>query len=334
MSEVARVTPSAPIRRLFLPLAAITVASVIIAAAAVMRMATSAPGSPSTPASRFTIELPPGVRLDDTATQRLAISPDGRRIALNAGTGDDRLLYVRSLDQIDAAPVGGVEGAPGSLFFAPDGDWIGFHDTSSGAIRKIRVGGGQAATVAEASAAIEGFRDASWGSDGRIAFSTRSSRGLMQVRDAGGTPQPMTRPPAGEIHGQPHFLPDGSLLFSSTRPATSDRIMALSRETLEQRDLLDGTSPRLAASGHLVFLREGSLWAAPFDTARLQVTGNAVSVLEDVGVSGNRGAVGFGATALYDLAGNGTLVYSRSADGKIVVVLNWFDEIGRKAPAR
>lgn len=335
MSSVSRVTPSAPMRRLFLPLVAITVASVIIATVAVRRMAGPSPGAAAEPTVRFSIELPPGVQLNATSSQRLAISPDGTRIAFNGETAAGRRLFVRSLDQVDPAPISGVEGAIGSLFFSPGGDWIAFNDTTSGSFRRVRVGGGPVATITDARAASDGFRGASWGEAGTIAFATAATTALMQVGDAGGSPQPLTRPGNGELHGQPHFLPGGkALLFTATRPGVSDRIIAFSREEQSQRDLLDGTTPRYATSGHLVFLRDQSLWAAPFDAASLQLTGDAVPLIDEVGVSGSLGVPGFGANALYDIDRTGTLVYTRKGDGRIVVVLHWFDELRRRAAAR
>ena len=46
--------------------------------------------------------------------------------------------------------------------------------------------------------------------------------------------------------------------------------------------LAHGADARYVSTGHLVFVRSGTLVAAPFDTRRLKLTGNAVTVLSDV----------------------------------------------------
>ena len=61
-----------------------------------------------------------------------------------------------------------------------------------------------------------------------------------------------------------------------------DQIAVLSLVTGEQRILIEGSYPRVTSSGHLVFARDGTIWAAPFDRDRLEVTGTAVRVLEDI----------------------------------------------------
>jgi hypothetical protein len=65
-----------------------------------------------------------------------------------------------------------------------------------------------------------------------------------------------------------------------------------------------GDSPTLTPSGHLVFGRNSTLWAAPFDRNSLDVRREAVPVLE--GVSGTQAA-----STAYAVSADGTLVYTR-----------------------
>jgi hypothetical protein len=76
--------------------------------------------------------------------------------------------------------------------------------------------------------------------------------------------------------------------------------------------LAQGTQPRYALSGHLLFAQSGTLMAAPFDPRPLALTGSAVPVLEGVLQTNTTGA------AQYDLSSPGTLVYvaGKLADGK------------------
>ena len=153
-------------------------------------------------------------------------------------------------------------------------------------------------------------------------FATSAARGLMQVADAGGTPEPLTSPPEGESHRNPHFLPDGrSVLFVVERTNEPDRIGVVSLDAPEPRVLLQGNSPKFSSSGHLVFLREDALWAVAFDVGRLSIVGSPVPVLEGIYVGGE--------TADYDLARNGVLVYSPgTGTGRATRTLAWVDRQG------
>ena len=79
-----------------------------------------------------------------------------------------------------------------------------------------------------------------------------------------------------------------ALLFATTvagRPAAS-HLEALSFADGRRRVVVDnGTFPLYAPSGHLIYCRDGVLFAAPFDAARLEVTGPAVRVVENLALT-------------------------------------------------
>jgi serine/threonine-protein kinase len=119
-------------------------------------------------------------------------------------------------------------------------------------------------------------------------------------------------------------LPEGKgVLFTVQMSNTADRRIAVaSLETGKHRVLIEsGTRPLYAASGHIVFGRAGSLWAVPFDVARLEVTGEPVSVLE--GVYRERALT---------LSNEGTLVYIRGGASAIPSTLLWVDRQGAPQP--
>ncbi len=148
---------------------------------------------------------------------------------------------------------------------------------------------------------------ATWGPNDTIVFASLSAPGLMRVPAAGGEPTLLTTPdPEEGRHNWPEFLPDGrAVLFtiSKGRPISDKKIAVLSLESGEMKILVDGMGPRFAASGHLVFGREASLWAVPFDPDRLTVEGTPAPVVEDVQVNAG------GGRALYDVAPDGSLAY-------------------------
>src|SRR5207249_2337351 len=67
--------------------------------------------------------------------------------------------------------------------------------------------------------------------------------------------------------------------------------------------LAQGTQPRYATSGHLLYAQGGTLMAAPFDERQLALTSPAVPALEGVAQSTATGA------AQYSVSSTGTLVY-------------------------
>ena len=92
-------------------------------------------------------------------------------------------------------------------------------------------------------------------------------------------------------------------------------------DTDAQQTLVDGTYGTVTASGHLVFGREASLWAVPFDPDQLTVSGEPAPMVEGVQVN-------TGGWAQYALADDGTLVYLPTAgDDGDQAELVWVDRV-------
>jgi eukaryotic-like serine/threonine-protein kinase len=196
-----------------------------------------------------------------------------------------------------------------SPFFSPDGQWIGFF--AGGKLKKISVNGGSAVTLAS----TDRPGGASWSSLGTLALQqATSSQGLQQVSQEGGTPQRLTQIGKGEfIHRWPEFLPNGQgvlLAGSQISSANWNNAQIDVQETGEGKNpapplrtgLAQGTQPRYAASGHLLYAQAGTLMAAPFDARRLALSGAAVPAIEGVMQSS-------GGAAQYSVSSTGTLAY-------------------------
>jgi Tol biopolymer transport system component len=279
------------------------------------------------PVTRFTITLPPGQQLSVTrAGPAVALSPDGSYLAYAATLAGTLKLYLRAMSSLDARPVPGTEGGR-TPFFSPDGQALGFF--VGGKLKKVSMSGGAALSLADATIYPIG---ASWGSQGIIAFAPGIGAGLQQVSDMGGPPQPLTRLKKGEVgQGEPEFLPDGkAVLF--TAGALDVHQVAVQPIGGERRDLIRGAQPRYAHSGHLVYVQEGTLMAAPFDPQRLTVTGPSVPMVENVEQDRADGA------AQYNVSSTGSLVYVRGNGQQVPGRLVWVDRQGREralpAPAR
>jgi Tol biopolymer transport system component/predicted Ser/Thr protein kinase len=288
-----------------------------------------APPQPK-PVLRLTITLPPGEQLAALDSPAIALSPDGTQLAYVAIRGGSRQIYLRALDNLESRPIGGTEGG-NSPFFSPDGQWLGFF--ASGKLKKVSVSGGAAVILGDAGDP----HGASWGSQGTIVFSPSTAGVLQRVSDAGGTPQPLTHLEKSEVNnGWPEFLPGGkAVLFAASTISgnwTSAQIVVHSVGTGEQRRLLQGTHPRYAPSGHLVYAQGGTLMAVAFNSQRLEVTGAAVPVVEGVLQSVSKG------DAQYSISATGSLVYAPGGVQSTQRRMVWVDRKGVEqalpAPAR
>jgi serine/threonine-protein kinase len=259
---------------LAIALAALAVAGASIGVA--LRLAGTRDAQPRRVA-RFVLNLPADAFFRDGVAEPIAISADGTRLVFNARQGNTDRVYTRSLDELEMVPVRGLEGNAGSLFLSPDGEWIGFYANLT--LNRIRTTGGSPALICKTGeAGGAGFRGATWGAAGTIVFATATGAALMQVAEGGGEPKPATSPGDGELHGSPHFLPDGRRrLFTIRKKGEPDHVALLDDNGV--RRLVQGSSPRYASTGHILFARDGVVWAAAFDLDRGAVNGSPAPVL-------------------------------------------------------
>lgn len=177
----------------------------------------------------------------------------------------------------------------------------------------------------------ESSNSAKWTRDGEIIFELGLDNGLMSVPASGGTPKQVSVPDTsrGELgHWAMCVLPDDDhVLFTAWRTRLDDaEIKVVSRSTGEQKVVVEqGVNPIYSPTGHLLYAVGPTLVAAPFDLERLEVTGEAVPVLDPVRVTRNDGHV-----SAY-LAQNGTLIYTPGTPA--IGRLMWVDSSGRTEPA-
>ncbi|MFQ5816790.1 MAG: hypothetical protein ACE5H2_02390 [Terriglobia bacterium] len=245
-----------------------------------------------------------------------------------AESGGTRKLYIRPLDQLEATLLSGTEGAR-NPFFSPDGRWVAFF--TNNALKKVSVTGGAPLTLCE----TQNSRGGTWGPDDTIVFASHVTAGLSRIPAAGGTPEEITTRSEGErSHRWPHFLPNGEavLFIAQDAGAAYDdaSIEALVLRTGERKVLHEGgTYPRYLPSGHLVYVREATLFAVPFDPERLEITGQPAPVLEGV-LSRGTGAGNGGAQ--YAFSPIGTLVYLSGTASSSVYSLVRADRAGKATP--
>jgi serine/threonine-protein kinase len=135
----------------------------------------------------------------------------------------------------------------------------------------------------------------------------------MRVSAAGGSPEVLTTPDVSKgerSHRWPEILPGGKAVVFVIAEAKdigsfSDAKIAVQRLDTHEKKILpiQGTYPRYSPSGHLLFAREGRVFAVPFDPNRLETTGPPIPILDGVKNSLNSGVANFMVSA------TGTLVY-------------------------
>ena len=196
----------------------------------------------------------------------VALSWDGQTL-IYRGVGDhvrDNRLYHRAMSDFEVSEIPGTQEAS-VPFLSPDGQWVGFVN-GDGALQKVALAGGTAITISEMiTTQIVG---ASWGPDDDIVLGTRTS-GLLRVSANGGSAEPFVAPADDQQYLFPHVLPNGQGVLFTVRSASGDLSIAVySAQTGAVQRLVDGSVPQVS-DGHLVFGRESSLWAVPFDLDRL-----------------------------------------------------------------
>jgi dipeptidyl aminopeptidase/acylaminoacyl peptidase len=194
------------------------------------------------------------------------------------------------MDQHEARPLPGTEGAL-TPSFSLDNQWLAyFTGGDPGQFKKVAVSGGAPQTLLQITG---GYRIPSWGPDDNILYSARE--GLVRLSPAVGKPELLAPPDAakGEVaFALPQLLPGGkSILVTIALASGAQQIAILDLKTGEKTILIDGEGlgryaptgvvpGREADTGHIVYLRGSSLMAVPFDVAQRRILGPAVPVLE------------------------------------------------------
>jgi serine/threonine-protein kinase len=262
----------------------------------------------------------------------IVLSPDGQTLAFLAQPSDGApsQIYVRSLDGLQAVPLSGTEGAL-NPFFSPDGQWIGYF--ADGKLKKVPVTGGGAVTICP----VLNNRGGAWGENGLIVFSPDRERvSLWQVPATGGDAKPLIALAEGETTQRwPQLLRgDSAVLFTgNSRPDGFEEanVVVQVLPNGPRKTLVPGAYyGRYLSSGHLLYGHHGSVFAAPFDLDRLELTGPPIRVLEGAFVNMPVGA------AEIAVSNTGTLAYLPAPERAdyMHAGMDWMDRSGRTTPLR
>ena len=245
---------------------------------------------------RFQVDYPDGLPVIDSPK----LSPDGRYLAFNAmdeqGTSQ---IWVRPLNGLAAQPLPGTEGTT-RPFWSPDSSHLGFF--AGGKLKKVAISGGPAQTICDAPTGADG----TWGEGGVILYDGQGTDPINRVSSGGGIPTPEIEPneEAGDLQiGWPQFLPGGKQFLWVSFEGAEPAVKLSSLGGGEPVTVLPGQSRvEYAPPGYLLYVRENTLVAQPFDAKAGKITGEPVPLAEDLGID----TVGL---AHFSASHNGTLAY-------------------------
>ena len=265
--------------------------------------------------TRFEISTPE----DATEISDPMISADGQNIAFVAMLEGKRHLYIRSLNNTKARMVPGTENAL-HPFWSPDGAYVAFFADNK--LRKVNAEAGPVQTICD----VRQPNGGSWNADNVIVFGM-FNQGLRRVSAAGGQPTPLLEVDKEnkEIdHSFPVFLPDGNhFIYLSWRGTPSSaQVWVAAMDGTDRKHLFDANSNATYAAGHLLFARESTLMAQPFDPGTLTLSGQPVPVHENVMFDAAESYSNFSVST------TGVLV--SKVGGGVNRRLAWFDRTGKQ----
>ena len=229
-----------------------------------------------------TFEIPAEVRGVYDRAFAGDVSPDGTLIAFLARAipSMKRMLFVYSVSDRRLWSLPASEGNYTSFFWNSDSRSIFFIAKTD--LMRISATGTGLEQVGYAGEAVKGAVN----SDGVIVLGSRT--GLLRVSGSGGAPDQLTRLGTDEVaHTMPSFLPDGDhVLFTITHKASNGNVIhslaVVSLRKKSTRTLFELPSRARYMNGQLLYVRQGTLFARPFDVERLIFTGPERSLVSRI----------------------------------------------------
>jgi serine/threonine protein kinase len=249
---------------------------VVLAGISAAALLTRRPVAPA-PERRLEITTPATVDLFS-----FSVSPDGAKVVALALRDGRPQLWLRHLSSASTQWLKDTDGAQ-YPFWSPDSKSVGFG--ASGQLKRIDLESGTISRLADAPLFLGG----TWNTDGSIIFAANSNSPLLRVSDRGGTPVVLTAVEPEGAHSFPNALPDGRhfLFFAS---GSKGGVYVGQIDGTPASHLLDADAAAAYSGGHLLFVRMGNLLAQRFDPERQTLSGEAVSVVDQVVRSGMAGS--------------------------------------------
>lgn len=283
-----------------------------------------APRSSEHPLVQFDVELKSEAVLGSDFGTDAVLSPDGSRLVfVSRDANGVARLNMRRLDQPNVIELPETDGAR-SPFISPDGRWVGFW--AAGKLKKTPLDGGAPVVLCDATDLF----GASWGEENTIIAALNPTSKLWRIPAAGGDPEAILDLSAESAYpAWPQVIPGGQYVIYTVLTGFGADRASIEVQAIQggERKVLvrGGTYGRYIGNGYLVYLNQGTLYAAPFDPNRPDGISAAIPVLEDVSYSRTFGY------AQMDVSRTGTLVYRKGAESERFVI-EWLDLTGKTTP--
>jgi Tol biopolymer transport system component len=262
------------------------------------------------PTTRVELRLPDNVEF--YTAPRISVS--GRRIAFVGSREGTRTMYVRDLNQAEPRPIGGTDGC---IFVAlsPD-DHSAAIIAADAKLKRVNIDAGGAEDLATEVDVVGGLQ---WTRDDKILFGRVTE--LLWIPASGGVAKTIVKAQApNETLTSPLATPDGrTVIFTSvsgTPGNVKSRIEAVGIDGSSRHLVLETAGYTSAVSANrLIFQRETSIYAAPFDSTRAIVTGPPVKLTDEARISPTGGLAA-------DVSAEGDILFAdvRATSGRLAWV--------------
>ena len=252
-------------------------------------------------------------------------SPDGSRILLLArASSGETSLWVRAIESSSLQRIPGTEDAA-RPFWSSDGQSVGF--AADGMLKRTTLEGNALQHITDLDPTILG---ASWSRDDIIVFAPSNKTPLYRVMAGGTGRAPLTAlnlDRRENSHRWPHFLPDGRRFIFTARSDLPENtgIYVASLDSPKNPKWLMAAQSKAAylPSGHILYVRDNTLFAQAFDEKAAELSGEPVAV----------------AGAVINDPSSAEGMFAVSSDGRVLSYsvsrghrLAWFDRSGRETP--
>ena len=306
--------------------------SLALAAVAVWLVLAKPDAGPVLPPVRAAVLLPQGeLMMQGVASRRFAVSPDGKMLAFVATSNrHGETLFLESLADGQIRHVEDTDGAFGP-FWSPDSKFVAVRAKE----RLLKID----ALTARAAQIGTTRGSGAWGADDVIVLAETGGGGgslssSLRMQSVTGGEAKDALPQAADPSAGfafPAFLPDGRTFIFGYRRSTVGASWGVYTSRVGSGKMTEVTSvvlggvqvgPFIVASGHLLFARDRTIIAQPFDVATGQTTGGAVDIAGPVDASLFGGAA-------FSVSQNGVLVFQPAASLGGLTRMQWFDRSGK-----
>ncbi|HPF70914.1 MAG TPA: protein kinase [Candidatus Krumholzibacteria bacterium] len=267
---------------------------------------------------------PPGVvfHLSGSFPGSPELSPDGERMAfcgVDEETGQID-LYIRSIHDPQAVKVPDSRDAQ-YPFWSADGNWVAFYDREKGLMKAPARGGPNQKICAAGNG-----KGGSWNLDGDVLLTLDYNTPIFVAPAAGGEPRPVTdleNDKGFNSHRHPQFLPDGKhfLYFARSAGRADSEIRMASLDGDPTVVVMKSETMGFYASGHLLYVRDGDLFAQAMDAKTGHLSGPTRPL-----ASGVMFISGAGKSA-FSVSENGEFTYMRGKTNELSGLV-WKDRRG------